>query len=51
MRAGKQLGCSDDLEFGGFYTEQKESWSGVSSHYVFVCDVLSQHIGTWETAM
>lgn len=34
MGAGKQHGCADDLEFAGFYMEQEESWSGVSSHYL-----------------
>lgn len=34
MGAGTQQGCTDDLEFAGFYMEQEESWSGVSSHYL-----------------
>lgn len=34
MGAGTQHGCTDDLEFAGFYMEQEESWSGVSSHYL-----------------
>lgn len=32
-RAGKQHGCTDDLELAGFYMEQGESWTSVSSHY------------------
>lgn len=34
MGAGKPHGCADDLEFAGFYREQEESCSGVSSHYL-----------------